>query len=141
MFMQTYETFNFNELMNTYNEEKVLTKFIKNILKDGCSSNTVFSHFHHIFVLAIDHCSFFFYYFFLILFFFYFAFFVVAFFVGGICIYLQVLSKQNNGISLYLQNSNNILHVRVCIYKQWSSNLFHDFSEGTGQTYILRIFL
>lgn len=57
--MQTYETFNFNELTNTYNEEKVLTKFIKNILKDVCSSNTVLSHFHHIFVLAIDHCSFF----------------------------------------------------------------------------------
>lgn len=63
--MQTYETFNFNELMNTYNEEKVLTKFIKNILKDGCSSNTVLSHFHHIFVLAIDHCSFFLLFFFL----------------------------------------------------------------------------
>lgn len=64
MFMQTYETFNFNELTNTYNEEKVLTKFIKNILKDVCSSNTVLSHFHHIFVLAIDHCSFFCFFFF-----------------------------------------------------------------------------
>lgn len=51
---------NSTELLNGYNEEKVVTKFIKNILKNVCSSNyRTFAFLRCILVLAFDHCSFF----------------------------------------------------------------------------------